>query len=327
MSFIKYKKITGNISPKSNITGEINIPIRVIEPTTSELTVKSNLETQTFTPQEGTYYNKVTVNPILNQSKSIDITENGTTTVTPDQNYDGLSEVTINTSVGGFDWQSIGYDSETVTKLNSYQSDAIEYSKEIYDNWDPTITSRRSAFYDNHKLRYFPNVDFSNVTDAREMFIQNYALEYFPCDISNVSQVQTMFYCCYNLKEVGNCAFTRPTPMSQMFYNCYNLEKVESININASYSSGNIFYNCNSLKTIGAMDTTLVGFTDRIFYECNNLSDETLNIFLGFCKKLVSQNPNYKNLKSFGLSQIQAEKCTTLSNWPELANAGWSTGY
>ena len=38
-------------------------------------------------------------------------------------------------------------------------------------------------------------------------------------------------------------------------------------------------------------------------------------------------NAAIKQLIYIGLSQEQAEKCTTLSNWQALSDLGWKTGY
>ena len=41
----------------------------------------------------------------------------------------------------------------------------------------------------------------------------------------------------------------------------------------------------------------------------------------------INSKETDKRLKGIGLTQEQAEKCQTLSNWSDFVAAGWTTGY
>lgn len=68
-----------------------------------EKTVKSTNVEQIVTPTEGKLINKINVEPIELENKSIIITENGTQTISADEGYDGLDEVSIVTNVPQLD--------------------------------------------------------------------------------------------------------------------------------------------------------------------------------------------------------------------------------
>ncbi len=80
-------------------------------------------ENETFTaltPKVG----KIVTDPIL-QDKTIEITENGTQTITADEGYNGLNNVSVTTNVSGGDASALD---EFVTRgLTSYSSDKIRY--------------------------------------------------------------------------------------------------------------------------------------------------------------------------------------------------------
>ena len=132
------------------------------------------------------------------QSKDITINQNGTTTVTPDTGYDGLSDVDVTVSgildtsdatatasdmaegktayVNGVkltgtmqepspDWSEIGY-----SKAPQDILDDFAYSKSIADNWDSSRKSLNSVYSNDLNLKYMPSIDTSNVTNFAYSF-------------------------------------------------------------------------------------------------------------------------------------------------------------
>lgn len=253
---------------------------------------------------------------------------------------------------GGTDtrWQEIGYTEEP----ESIQ-DGINYAKEIMQNWDASITDRSNAFKNDYQLKYFPSVDTSNITSASYMFGNCYKLEsidfdtsslynannmfrycYSLCKINNfdfspIFNAQYMFYQCTGLIEVGDLNFAN-ADLRNLFQGCVSLKKIKSINITRNGNNNTeIFSGCTNLETIGAINTTLTNFDHttyiRLFENCPNLSNATLKVILNFLKQLTSQSSSRKTLLTFGLSQTQAELCTTFDEWEDLEEAGWTTGY
>lgn len=230
-----------------------------------------------------------------------------------------------NNSGGGssINWEAIGYEETPIPPDDGYN-----YAKQIYDNWDESITNRSQGFSSNKNLIIFPNVNFSNVTNASYCFAESYRLATIPKDILDYEKTvncSQMFYNCWGIQEIGNINVMGYK--GQMFFNCVNLKEVDSILITAPGDT-NIFQNCEKLEEIYEIKTLVTSMTsssNNMFSNCPKLSNNTLKRILLFLKELSRQN--YKKLRTFGLSQAQAELCTTFDEWQDLVDAGWTTGY
>lgn len=247
---------------------------------------------------------------------TINITSNGETNVT---NY-----ATANVNVEDTRWQEIGYSSEPTSI-----QDGIDYAKDIMNDWDATITDRTQAFKDDKLLKYFPSVDTSKITNAGEMF-RNSGVECVPDDLFAENQVvdtNGMFQYCYELKEVGD--FKTTGKKQNMFEQCSSLKKVGTIYITNQSYYGYTFNNCSNLETIEGIviSNSVASLTTPMFSNCPKLSDATLKMILNFLKTIPNQSSSYKKLKSFGLSETQANKCITFDEWTPLSTDGWTTGY
>lgn len=183
---------------------------------------------------------------------------------------------------GGRDWSAIGYSGEPETIVNGYN-----YAKNIYDNWDSSVTSMPSSIRDSRgQILFFPGLDMSNITGnglyealgwqyhlievgpiivsnkcttfARS-FYQNYSLEKFDfsnIDLSNIASFEQTFYncsCLKNLKNIKNKSVDKLTSIVQMFYSCSSIEEIDLSGWQNTDLLKNIysaFYNCTKVKTI-----------------------------------------------------------------------------
>ena len=66
---------------------------------------------------------------------------------------------------------------------------------------------------------------------------------------------------------------------------------------------------------------------ERMFDSCPSLNNTSLNNILAMCINVTRIPSNKKTLRHIGLTQAQAQVCTTLSNYQAFVNAGWTTGY
>ena len=154
-------------------------------------------------------------------------------------------------------------------------------------------------------------------------------------DTSNMTTMYGMFQSCANLTslDVSNFDTSNVTTLSYMFSSCSHLTSLDLSNFNTSNCNDfdNMFYQCKNLIDLNIdnfdfSNANLV-LKLRAFRNCSSLSNNSLNSIL----KALLTTPNYsgcqKRLSEIGLTQTQAETCTTLSNWAALANKGWTTGY
>ena len=199
------------------------------------------------------------------------------------------------------DWSKIGY-SDTPQSI----IDDFNYAKEIYDNWDSSITNLSSRFKNDKLLSFMPTVDTSLCTN-----------------------MESMFYDCTSLKEISLLNTNDVTNMKSTFQNCILLKSMPLLNTEKVTNMFSMFSGCTNLKEIPQFNTaninSIVGF-NFIFTNCSELSNESLNNILKMCINATSYTGT-KTLKKLGLTQAQTETCQTLSNYQDFINAGWTTGY
>lgn len=216
----------------------------------------NNSETFTsLTPKVG----KIVTDPIL-QDKSVEITENGTTTITADSGYDGLNnvEVTTNVASGGmYAPRKISFSAYMGTELNAETS-----------NLDTSnLTSMANMF---SQCFYLTSVDTSN-------FITN-----------NVTNMYRMFYDCGKLTTPNLTSFdtSNVTLMHEMFYNCTTMKDtldLSSFNTSKVTNMNSMLYRCGATTIIFGenFDTRNVTDMGSMMFHCGSLAN------------LVIKSPNF----------------------------------
>ena len=111
-----------------------------------------------------------------------------------------------------------------------------------------------------------------------------------------------------------------------MFQNCRKLIAVPQIDTSNVTNMNYMFQNCLSLETIPLLDANKVTSMQMMFSGCTKLTNESLNNILLMCAN-ASAYTGTKTLKYFGLSEEQATRCQSLSNYSAFTAAGWTTGY
>lgn len=134
----------------------------------------------------------------------------------------------------------------------------------------------------------FSKIDFSYCNNMGSMFEASTQLTSLNCSDINVRMCSTF---------------------DNMFDDCFNLEDIDisSWNMINAYGVNNMFKNCTRLSN-ASLNSIL-----KAFQTCN------LELFISM--------GNNNTLYAAGLTQEQAQTCTTLSNWNDLASLGWTTGY
>jgi len=76
-----------------------------------------------------------------------------------------MAAAIANIQGGEPDWTELGYEEAPASVM-----DGFDYAKDIHDNWDSSITSRANQYKDDKELKYFPEVNISNIANAAHMF-------------------------------------------------------------------------------------------------------------------------------------------------------------
>lgn len=202
-----------------------------------------------------------------------------------------------------------------------------------YDNMQPRILTDQDKDIDN-KIRIIPSktdgtplLDTSNVTKMNHMFGSCFNLTTIPLlDTSNVTDMVSIFNGCTSLTSVSQLDTSNVTNMSYMFYDCTSLTAIPLLNTSSATDTSHMFGNCTSLASVPQFDTSNVTNMGGMFNGCSSLNNESLNNILAMCANAVKITSN-KTLKYIGLTEEQAQICTTLSNYQAFTNAGWTTGY
>lgn len=175
-------------------------------------------------------------------------------------------------------------------------------------------------------------------------------------DVRSMSSLSLAFQNCTNLKSVSIKNTQKLTSLTRLFYGCSSLEsfeiedtsKVQLIdylcwgctsletapemnlsNLSSINNSAcqNVFNGCTNLKNVPVYNIPNPTTMYRMFYNCPNLTDESLNNILLTCISAIKVASTIKTLKDIGLSQDQATRCQSLSNYEAFVAAGWVTGY
>lgn len=183
-----------------------------------------------------------------------------------------------------------------------------------------------SAFKDFASLKEVIGLNTNQAIYTHLMFQNCTSLEVAPeLNISKVTIANDMFNGCTNLKEVPLYNMNKLDNGRSMFRDCTSLTSIPLFNTPVCTDMVAMFYGCTNLKDVPVLFTANASM-GNMFYNCPSLSDESLNNILTMCS-VAPRNTPTKTLKSVGLSEEQATKCQTLSNWAAFTAAGWTTGY
>ena len=233
---------------------------------------------------------------------------------------DGIEEGTLTQNV-----------SNSFTDINA---DVYSKIQQAYDNMQPRILTDSDKKIDKNiyvipiKSDGTPLLDTSQVTDMYIMFVSCTNLQSIPLlDTSKVTNMRGMFNGCTNLTTISLLNTSQVTHTGNMFSNCTSLTNIpllDTSNVTTMYS---MFSDCTNLQSVPLLDTSNVTTMNGMFSNCENLSNESLNNILQMCINAIKVTTSNKTLKFIGLSETQAQTCTTLSNYSAFTAAGWTTGY
>lgn len=262
--------------------------------------------------------NVLSIEKVTKQTKSVSITENGTTSVFPDKGS-VLSKVDIDVAVPDlFGFDGIGYDG-----TEQSIKDGVVYAKQIYDNWDPSITDMTNKFANDKKLVYVPQVDTSNVANMYYTFKNCTALTTVPLlDTSKVTNMGQMLSGCTSLQSVPQFDTSNTTFMYGMFYSSSNLNTIPLLDASKAYNINIMFGACDSLTNFGGLLNIGQGCASTFEYNlavCAKLTDESIQNVIdglydmtakGFSPTLKLHSTVYAKLTDAQKQQITAKNWT-----------------
>ena len=189
------------------------------------------------------------------------------------------------------------------------------------------VTSMGNMFQYFNMLKTIPLIDTSKVTTMTSMFSNCTNLQTIPLlNTSEVTSMTNMFEYCYSLQTIPLIDTSKVTSMGNMFNHCETLTSIPQIDTSKVTSMGSMFAYCSSLQTVPVLDFSSATSMYKVFNYCEALSNDSLNNILASLLTATSYKGT-KNLKYIGLTETQAQTCTTLSNWAACEEAGWTTGY
>lgn len=187
---------------------------------------------------------------------------------------------------GGLNWNAIGFSSTPETITTGYN-----YAKDMYDNWDSSVTSIPSQYRDSRgQILVIPALDMSNITSlSSALAYQQHLIEIGPITVSNkCTSLERFCYYDYGLKKIDftNIDLSNVTGFSQTFYNCSSLEILKNLknkSVNKLQTTQGMFYACTSdnFKSIDLSEWQNVDLwtsAQQMFYVCGYLEDVKVNL-------------------------------------------------
>ena len=268
-----------------------------------------------------------------------------TTASTLDVMADSVSDIVTGGggSEGGDLFEAIGYN-----KTPKFIQEGITTAKNIYDNWDNSLTTLDEKIFSGTNITFFPSVDTSNVTKLWMTFNNQRNMLYFPhIDTSNMEEMYAVFAGCKNLLDVdlSNWDTRKVTKMREMFYGCNSLTSLDLSNWNTEKVTimYGMFSGCTSLTLldVSSFDTSNVTNMTDMFRDCSGLTSldlsnfntsgvTNMNSMFNGCKSLTSLNVssfdtsnvtnmsymfgNCSGLTSLDLSSFDTSKVTTITS-------------
>lgn len=210
------------------------------------------------------------------QEKSFTADKNGSYTITPDEDYGGLSKVdvtvAITSDVSALNFRQIGYSAEIENTLNTTYNEAIDYSKTLYDAWNPANTSANNLYKSDTSLKYFPCIDLSNVTSCSGM-CSGSTVEFVPeLKTSSCERFYQTFSNCSLLQEVVLLDTSNATSMLSCFEQCTSLKSVTLTDTSKVRTFYNLFWGCGKLESIPDLDTSSCTDFAQMLYNCVGLT-------------------------------------------------------
>lgn len=219
--------------------------------------------------------------------------ENGT--YTPDEGYDGYSEVLVDVTEPAEifvvpDDITFGY--STFSEIPDY----LDFSN---------LTSMKHMFQNCSTLQSIPELNTSKVTNMSYMFHSCSNLKTIPLiDTSNVTNMESMFSYCEALQSIPQLNTSKVTNMGYMFNICKSLQTLPLLECgNVKNMSSFLYGTFNQLTELGGFKDLKISVTHSFLNYCPNLTVESLMNVINNVYDLTANGLSGKSLK-FGQTNL-----------------------
>lgn len=183
-----------------------------------------------------------------------------------------------------------------------------------------------------------PYYDFKDVTNMDSMFDGCENLRTIPeISTSNVTTMEYTFGLCKSLTTIPMLDTSNVTDMSGTFSNCQSLITIPELNTSMVWSMNGLFHGCTSLTSIPYLDTSRVADMQNMFAGCKNLTSvpnlttdkvEYMTSMFSSCESLTTI-PELNTSNVIGMNYLLSG-CINLVSVPPLnagkVNAGKANG-
>ena len=129
-------------------------------------------------------------------------------------------------------------------------------------------------------------LDMSQVENMDYLFYGCTSLTTVPdMDTSNVTSMRSVFKGCSSLTSVPDMDTSNVTRMIYTFHGCTSLTTVPDMDTSNVTSMSYMFQGCSSLTSVPDMDTSKVTDTTYMFRECESLTDGNVRLLMATSSK------------------------------------------
>ena len=327
--FVELNEINTTVYPDDGIDGMLSVTVDAtqvfqngreegyqngredgIEEQRNKLSSITITENDTYINEDG--YSEVVVDVLPKlQEKYVNVTDNNTT-VTADEEFDGLSQVNIDATPlynnAYSEGKSDGVEEQkeklstitinsngTYNKEDGYNEVTVDVKVQSYSYLTNTVDEDglRQLGWSDDDINYFKdnNLHYEWQNDTYNVTPENIALKDKINNLSNLKNLKTdlnFIYAPYVDAEgasegesfLSGAKNLKAIPLynfriyraNKMFYNCSNLTSIPPLNTSNATNMSYMFSNCTNLTTIPLLDTSNVTDMSNMFYYCISLT-------------------------------------------------------